>query len=109
MWIYRDPASHRPIYELYERGGALSVGGGANIFRASDARPGGISMDRELLYEMDAKISKAAVNASLAAQKDGAVLAQVFSGFVIHFPRIGRQCNLYFVSAITHRKIRSVC
>jgi hypothetical protein len=86
LWIYEDPASHHPVYELYERGGALTPAGGANVFLASDAPPGGISLGHELIYEMDAKISKASVEASLAAQKSGAVLAQVFAGFVIHFP-----------------------
>jgi hypothetical protein len=86
LWIYQDRVSHHPVYELYERGGALTAAGGANVFLASDAPPGGIDLDHELLYEMDAKLSKASVRAGLPAQESGAVLAQVFAGFIIHFP-----------------------
>jgi hypothetical protein len=86
MWIYLDPTSHRPVYELYERGGALTGAGGANLFLSSDAPQGGISLNHEVLFEVDAKISKASVDASMSAQQNGAVLAQVFAGFTVHFP-----------------------
>ncbi len=86
MWIYQDPISRHPVYELYERGGALSATGGANIFLASDAPTGGISLEHELLLEVDARLTKAAVKANPTAQQQGVVLAQAFSGFVIQFP-----------------------
>jgi hypothetical protein len=108
LWIYEDPDSHHPVYELYERGGALTPGGGANVFLASDASPGGISLDHELIYEMDAKISKASVEASLSAQKSGAVLAQVFAGFVIHFPELdGKTISTLFLQLPIARSIAS--
>jgi hypothetical protein len=108
MWIYRDPASNHPIYELYERGGALTTSGGANIFLASDGRRGGVTLDHELIYEMDAKLSRASVNASIAAQKNGVVLAQVFSGFVIHFPEPdGKTISTLFLQLPIARSIPS--
>ncbi|HWX31920.1 MAG TPA: hypothetical protein VNZ53_31360 [Steroidobacteraceae bacterium] len=106
LWIYEDPNSHHPVYELYEHGGALTAAGGANVFLASDAPPGGIGLDHELLYEMDAKISNASVDASLAAQKSGAVLAQVFAGFVIHFPeQDGKTISTLFLQLPIARSI----
>jgi hypothetical protein len=108
MWIYEDPVSHHPVYELYERGGALTAAGGANVFLSSDAPSGGISLDDELLYEMDARISKASVDASVAAQKSGAVLAQVFAGFVIHFPeKDGTSISTLFLQLPIARSIAS--
>jgi hypothetical protein len=108
LWIYQDPFSRHPVYELYERGGALTVAGGANVFLASDAPPGGISLDYELLYEMDAKLSKASVHASLPAQEGGAVLAQVFAGFIIHFPeQDGKELSTLFLQLPIARSIPS--
>ena len=85
MSIYLDPTSHHPVYELYERGGALTAAGGANLFLSGDVPPEGISLNHEVLFEVDAKISKASVEASMSAQQRGAVLAQVFAGFTVHF------------------------
>jgi hypothetical protein len=108
LWIYQDPFSRHPVYELYERGGALTVAGGANVFLASDAPPGGISLDYELRYEMNAKLSKASVHASLPAQKGGAVLAQVFAGFIIHFPeQDGKEISTLFLQLPIARSIPS--
>ena len=109
MWIYQEPVSHHPVYELYERGGALTPAGGANVFLASDAPPGGISLANELLYEMDAKLSKASVDASLTAQRSGAVLAQVFAVFVIHFPeQDGKTISTLFLQLPIARSIASL-
>jgi hypothetical protein len=108
MWIYEDPISHHPVFELYERGGALTAAGGANVFLASDPPPGGISLDHELLYEMETKISRASVEASLTAQKNGAVLAQVFAGFIIHFPeQDGKTISTLFLQLPIARSIAS--
>jgi hypothetical protein len=108
MWIYEDPVSHHPVFELYEQGGALTAAGGANVFLASDAPPGGISLDHELLYEMETKISRALVEASLTAQKNGAVLAQVFAGFIIHFPeQDGKTISTLFLQLPITRSIAS--
>ncbi len=106
LWIYQDPASHHPVYELYERGGALTSAGGANVFLASEAPPGGISLGHKLSYEFDARLSKAEVKGSLAAQRAGAVLAQVFSGFVIQFPeREGKTLSTLFLQLPIARSI----
>jgi hypothetical protein len=108
MWIYRDPASNHPVYELYEQGGALTTAGGANVFLASDGPPGGISLEHELIYEIDTKLSRASVNATVAAQKSGVVLAQVFSGFVIHFPEPdGKTISTLFLQLPIARSIPS--
>ncbi len=108
MWIYQDPTSHHPVYELYERGGALTASGGANVFLSSDAPPGGITLDHELFYDVDARLSKAQVRASLAAQRNGTVLAQVFTGFVIHFPdQDGKTISTLFLQLPIARSIPS--
>ncbi len=109
MWIYEDPHSRHPIYELYERGGALTAAGGANVFLSSDAPPGGISLDHELDYEVDARLSKAVVKASLDAQRKGTVLAQVFTGFVIQFPeQDGKTTSTLFLQLPIARSIPSL-
>jgi len=106
VWIYQDPTSRHPVYELYERGGALTGAGGANIFLASDAPAGGVSLDHELLFEVDARITRASVKARLAAQQQGAVLAQVFSGFVIQFPDLdGKTLSTLFLQLPIARSI----
>jgi hypothetical protein len=109
LWIYQDPVSHHPVYELYERGGAITTAGGANVFLASDAPRGGITLNHELLYEMDAKLSKASIDATLPAQESGAVLAQVFAGFVIHFPEAdGKNISALFLQLPIARSIAPV-
>ncbi len=82
--IYRDHKAHRWVYELFEKDGRLLPNGGSNLFLSARARGGPFTMNHPIIYKLWAKISQAHIkyfNAS--AEKSGAVLAQVFSGFIL--------------------------
>ncbi len=73
------------VFELYERGGMLTAGGGSNLFLAADTvHP--VRLDRPVTYTLQARVSRAAATYDTAdAEASGAVLAQIFSGFGITF------------------------
>ncbi len=85
VWIYRDKSNGALVYDLYDSGGRLSNTGGSNIFLSRAAPGGGIPLGHAVTYSIDAKLSKAVVSGSDAAQKSGALLASVFTGFVVQF------------------------
>lgn len=81
--IYRDHIAHRWVYDLFEKDGMLLPNGGSNLFLSASARGGPFTMNHPIIYNLWAKISQAHIkyyNAS--AEKSGAVLAQVFTGFI---------------------------
>ncbi len=87
LWIYAHANGREPIYDLFERDGDLREAGGQNLFLAADATSGGIPLDQAIDYRLEAKISQASVAyANPTARASGAVLAQVFTGFVVQYP-----------------------
>jgi hypothetical protein len=87
VWVYELAIGQDPVYELYEEGGELTDSGGSNIFLSANAFSEGMSLDKMIEYQLDAKLSKAQVEFTTAdAKQNGSVLAQVFTGFVIHYP-----------------------
>ncbi|MGC9261647.1 MAG: hypothetical protein ACP5I8_16405 [Phycisphaerae bacterium] len=84
--IYRDHKTHRWVYELFEKDGPLLPNGGANLFLSAKPIGGGITMNHHLVYNFWAKIAQARIHYyNTTAEKSGAVLAQVFSGFILKF------------------------
>ena len=84
--IYRDHKTHRWVYELFEKNGPLLPNGGANLFLSAKPIGGGITMNHHLVYNLWAKIAQARIRYyNATAEKSGAVLAQVFSGFILTY------------------------
>jgi hypothetical protein len=84
--IYRNHTAHRWVYDLFERNGPLDPDGGANLFLMANARSGHFTMNHPVVYNLRAKISQAHIRYyNSSAEKSGAVLAQVFSGFILKF------------------------
>ncbi|MGC9260941.1 MAG: hypothetical protein ACP5I8_12830 [Phycisphaerae bacterium] len=82
--IYRDAANNQWVYNLFERNGTLTPGGGANLFLSANASGGPFTMNHPIGYNLSAKISEAyATYDNPQAVTNGAVLAQVFSGFIL--------------------------
>jgi hypothetical protein len=87
LWIYAHANGIEPVYELFERDGELREGGGQNLFLAADAASSATPLDRVIDYRLDAKITQASVAyANPMARSGGAVLAQVFTGFIVQYP-----------------------
>lgn len=81
--IYRDRKSHRWVYDLCEKDGMLLPNGGSNLFLSARARRGPFTMNHPIIYNLWAKISQANIEYyNAGAEKSGAVLAQVFTGFI---------------------------
>jgi hypothetical protein len=96
--IYRDHKAHRWVYDLYEKDGMLLPNGGSNLFLSASAKGGRFTMNHPIIYNLWAKISQAHIkyyNAS--AEKSGAVLAQVFTGFIFSMqsPRPADRITLF--------------
>ncbi len=96
--IYRDHGKHRWVYDLFEKNGPLEPDGGANLFLSANAKGLPFAMNHPIVYNIWAKISQAHIlyyNAK--AEKSGAVLAQVFSGFILkfHSRNPGRRMTLF--------------
>lgn len=94
LWIFRDHSSY--IYELFERDGTL-IGGGANLFLSAGAVIKA-EMDKPIDYSLAVRMSKADARYWTAtAESSGAVMAQVFTGFVLRFddPNSRRKINLF--------------
>lgn len=84
--IYRNHTAHCWVYNLFERNGPLDPDGGANLFLMANAQSGHFTMNRPVVYNLWAKISQAHISYNnSSAEKSGAVLAQVFSGFILKF------------------------
>ena len=82
--IYRDAANNQWVYNLFERNGILTSSGGANLFLEVPNNSANVAMNNPVFYSLYAKISEASVTYdSSAAMTNGAVLAQVFSGFIL--------------------------
>jgi hypothetical protein len=111
VWIFHDAGSDAWTYDLYEQDGVVKTGGGSNIFLGtSDPTNKDITFDREITYSVDLKISRAEVSYTTPdAEKSGAVLGQVFTGFSIDFkdPGTGRRQHLFLQIPITHSRNRS--
>jgi hypothetical protein len=98
VWIYQDQHSSAWVYELDERGGTLTPAGGSNLFLSSSALSDNFTLDKEIDYQVDAKISHASIAYfTPAAKTSGVVLAQVFTGFgaIFRDPRTGKQQHIF--------------
>ena len=86
LWIYKDNASGAWVYEISERDGTLRPGGGSNIFLANGSPRREFTLDREITYSVDLKLTQAeATYLTPTARQSGAVLAMAFTGFGILF------------------------
>ena len=84
--IYRNHSAHQWVYDLFEKNGPLDPGGGANLFLSANAKGGPFSMNHPIIYSLWAKIAQAHVRYyNPGAARSGAVVAQVFSGFILKF------------------------
>lgn len=93
VWVYLNGQDNKPTYDLYEQGGALTSGGGSNLFLAANTL-GPVSLNLEPILSLKARISNASIEYSTQdAKSSGAVLAQAFVGFVLEFSTPGRQKN----------------
>ncbi len=94
LWIFHDRASY--VFELFERDGVLR-GGGANLFLSAKASTEA-TLDKPIDYALSARISRAeAAYWTATAEASGAVMGQVFSGFVLRFadPQSPRRINMF--------------
>ena len=81
--IYRDHKARRWVYELFEKNGMLLPNGGSNLFLSASAKGGSLAMNHPVVYNLWAKLSQAHIKYyNAGAEKSGAVLAQVFTGFI---------------------------
>jgi hypothetical protein len=86
LWVYPNGPGGHPVYELFERGGSLSKGGGSNLFLSAKLLQR-VTLDHSLDFSTLAKVSRASVSYDTpAAKKSGAVLGNSFVGFTIGFP-----------------------
>jgi hypothetical protein len=86
VWIYMNGQDGHPVYDLYERGGTLSNGGGANIYLATGVKPP-VSFDHQIHFSMLAGISNAVASYDTpAAKKTGAVMGMAYMSYVVQFP-----------------------
>ncbi len=83
VWLYQSGQTW--VYDLYEAGGTLRAGGGSNVFLSTDHFASGATLDKAVVVDFNAKLSKAAVDAPREAQMSGAVLAHAFAGFGLLF------------------------
>ena len=84
FWIYRDSQLNRYVYELYEHNGVMVPDGGANLLLGTKFLPGEEQLSGTVYYQISAKISKASISFDNdEAQTNGAVKAQVLSGFIM--------------------------
>lgn len=79
------PKDGPKVFELAASGGSLSSVGGSNIFLSADVVDQQATFDKQLVYSMNMKLSQATISAPSSAQKSGAVLGQIISGFSLHF------------------------
>lgn len=84
IWIYWDQEARRFVYDLYQSDGDLKDAGGANTFLGAKSAISDASFDRVIEFDVDAKVSRAAVSyATPAAGKNGAVVAMAFWAFTL--------------------------
>ena len=82
--IYRDTTNNRWVYDLFERNGTLTSSGGANLFLEVPNNSANVILNNPVFYSVYAKIAEASVTYdSPQAMTNGAVVAQVFSGFIL--------------------------
>ncbi len=82
--IYRDTANNQWVYNLFERNGTLGPSGGANLFLEVPNNSANVAMNNPIIYNLYAKIAEASVTYdNPQAMTNGAVVAQVFSGFIL--------------------------
>jgi hypothetical protein len=86
VWIYMNGPDGHPVYDLYESGGTLSKGGGANIYLSTSVKPP-ISFDHAVHFSTLADISAATAGYDTPfAKKTGAVMGMAYMSYVVQFP-----------------------
>lgn len=87
LWSFWNSVTNHWVHEIYGENGTLTDVGGANVFLSTDVSSGvAANMDRNINYQFTGQISKASAFFNDAhAQASGAVMAQIFSGFVLHY------------------------
>lgn len=74
------------VYELYTQGGELSNFGGTNLFLSSNALSPEVTFEKFVDYSVDMKFSKARIQYNTPqAKQTGAVMSQLFTGFILQF------------------------
>lgn len=106
VWIYDKGPGAAPVYALFERGGTLRPGGGANLFLSATLdRPADFT--QRLFFSMRAKVTTATASYDTpGARASGAVLGMAFIGFVIDFPNPanGRRSVLFLQVSLTNSR-----
>lgn len=107
LWIYRDHAAHRWVYDIFEANGRLDERGGANIFLSARPIGGEVRMDHLLTYHVDARVSRAYASYDTArAQRTGVVAANAVTGFVVWFvdPATRRIVSVFLQKSIVRNR-----
>ncbi len=74
------------VYELYTQGGELSNFGGTNLFLSSNALTPEVTFEKNVDYFVDMKFNKARIQYdNTRAKQTGAVMSQLFTGFILQF------------------------
>lgn len=86
VWVY-ERQNEQPVFDLYERDGWVTDGGGSNLFLAADTLKPTPNFSDTILFSIDAAVSQASISYDTPqAKATGAVLGMAFNGFVIQFP-----------------------
>lgn len=107
LWIYRDHARHRWVYDIYEADGRLTRRGGQDVFLAARPSAGPVRMDRVITYQVDARVTRAFARYDTpAAERRGVVAANTVTGFVVWFvdPRSRRIVSVFLQKTIVRSR-----
>jgi len=102
--IRRKPAGSGYVYNLLERGGHLTEGGGSNLFLAAPVISDTATFDRPVTLSIDTRVTAARVSYDVpTARADGAVLAMAFIGLGVMYrdPVDGRQQFVFMQIPLT--------
>ncbi len=93
--LYPDKPLNNWVYELWSQDGALSSGGGTNLFLSNDvANPTKATLDADVHLQLKTKIKSRVLSFNdPAAMTDGSVLAMYFTGMTLNYtdPTSGKQ------------------
>lgn len=84
--IAREPRASGYVYNLFERGGLLTDGGGSNLFLATNARKTNTDFSKKITLSVNTRVTTAVARYNTpAAELTGAVQAMAFTGIGLMF------------------------
>lgn len=87
LWIFSHGPNGHPVYELYEKGGEVTAGGGSNLFLSANTVRPAPSLALHPVFSVMAKLSSAEISYDNSqALAGGAVRGNAFVGLVLQFP-----------------------